>query len=113
MPFSGFGTGTPGLGRMVKVAATGTAGTLVHLHKTASPFQRVRIEAVNTTTTAKLLTIEWAGVSDPDDLIKINLAPQRGPVLICDWLIERGKKIGAFAATANVIVLYCEVHDVR
>lgn len=96
-------------GRMVKVAATATAGTLLHATGTsATILDEVWLYAVNSDTTARKLTIEFGGVSAPDDLIELTVAAESGLVLVVPGLILTGtgsaaNNVRAFAATANVI----------
>ena len=59
-------------GRAIKVAATATAGTLIHTGSTtATTIDEVWLYAVNSDTTDRKLTLEWGGVTVPDDLIEI------------------------------------------
>lgn len=93
-------------GRNIKVAATATPGTLIHTaHATA--LDHVILEAINTSATARVLTIERGGVTDPDDLCEITI-PAEG----AGWIqIDTGEApltgsvvVRAFcAAAANVI----------
>lgn len=96
-------------GRMVKVAATATAGTLIHATGTSSSIiDEVWLYAINTDTTARKLTIEFGGTTSPDDLIEFTVAAESGLYLIVPGLVLTGtgvaaNNIRAFAATANVI----------
>jgi len=90
-------------GRMIKVAATATAGTLIHTsHATA--LDEIWLYAVNSDTTDRKLTIEFGGTSAPDDLIEFTVKAENGLYLIVPGLIlTGGVDIRAFSATANVI----------
>lgn len=90
-------------GRMIKVAATATAGTLIHTsHATA--LDEIWLYAVNSDTTDRKLTIEFGGTSAPDDLIEFTVKAENGLYLIVPGLILTGSTgVRAFAATANVI----------
>ena len=95
-------------GKMVKVAATATAGTTLHTgSSTATTFDEVWLYAVNSSASAVKLTIEWGGVSSPDDLIELSIAAESGLVLVSPGLVIKGNAtplvVRAFAATANVI----------
>jgi len=95
-------------GRMIKVAATATAGTTLHTGSaTATTFDEVWLYAVNSSASAVKLTIEWGGVSSPDDLIELSIAAESGLVLVSAGLVIKGNAtpllVRAFAATANVI----------
>ena len=95
-------------GRMIKVAATATAGTTIHTGSTtATTFDEVWLYAVNSSTSAVKLTIEYGGTSSPDDLIEFTVASESGLYLIIPGLVIKGNAtalvVRAFAATANVI----------
>ena len=95
-------------GRMIKVAATSTAGTLLHTgDTTATTLDEVWLYAVNSDTTDRKLTIEWGGVSSPDDLIEFTVPAESGLYLIAPGLILKGNAsalvVRAFCATANVV----------
>lgn len=95
-------------GRMVKVAATATAGTTLHTGSaTATTFDEIWLYAVNSSASSVKLTIEWGGVTSPDDLIELTITAESGLVLVSSGLIIKGNAtplvVRAFAATANVI----------
>ena len=95
-------------GRMIKVAATVTAGTTLHTGSaTATTFDEIWLYAVNSDTTARKLTIEWGGVSSPDDLIEFTVPAEDGLYVVIPGLVIKGNAtplvVRAFAATANVI----------
>ena len=95
-------------GRMIKVAATATAGTTLHTGSaTATTFDEIWLYAVNSSASSVKLTIEWGGVSSPDDLIESTILAESGLVLISAGLVIKGNAtpliVRAFAATANVI----------
>ncbi len=90
-------------GRPIKVVATATAGTLIHT-ASASAIDEIWLYAVNTGAASQQLTIEYGGVSDPDDLIEVTITDQVGLVLVVPGLvIQNGLVIRAFAAAANEI----------
>jgi hypothetical protein len=96
-------------GRPIKVAATATAGTLVHTTGTSSSnLDEIWLYANNTSSTDTKLTIEYGGVSSPDDLIELVIPGEGGLVLIIPGLLLSGdgssaRLVRAFAATTNVI----------
>jgi hypothetical protein len=95
-------------GRGIKVAATATAGTLIHTGQASTTLTDiVTIYAQNFHTASLLLTLEWGGVTSPDDLIQTVITPQSGliPVVI-DLPIRNSLVVRAFAETANLIVLF-------
>lgn len=95
--------------RGIKVVATATAGTLIHTGQASTTLVDVlTIYAMNDTTTGLLLTLEWGGVTDPDDLITMVIPAQGSglfPVVI-DLIIRNSLVVRAFAETANLITLF-------
>ena len=105
-------------GRAIKVAATGTAGTLLHTgSSTATVYDEIWLYAQNSDTTARKLTVEWGGVTAPDDLIEITIPAESGLVLVAPGLLIKGNattalNVRAFAATANVITIHGYVNRI-
>lgn len=92
-------------GRMVKIVATVTAGTLLHTAH-ATSLDEVWLWAVNSDTTARKLTIEYGGVTSPDDTIEQTISPEGGLTLIVPGLIVTNSVVvRAFCATTNVVML--------
>jgi len=104
------GGGADGLG--ITVVATATAGTLIHTASTtATTIDEVWLYAVNTSATARTLTIEFGGVNTTKDLIQQSIAvTPSGLVLVCAGLIVQGnataKIIRAFASAASVVEVF-------
>jgi len=97
-------------GKLIKVAATATAGTTIHTgSSTATTFDEVWLYAVNSDTTDRKLTIEYGGTSAPDDLIEQTITAESGLLLIVPGLLIKGNAtaliIRAFAASANVVMI--------
>ena len=94
-------------GRMVRVAAVATPGTLIHTAVAgAADMDEVWLWAVNSDTTDRKLTIEYGGVAAPDDLIEVTIRAESGLVLIVPGLIlQNSLVIRAFAAAANVVMV--------
>ena len=97
-------------GRAIKVAQTATAGTTIHTGSaTATTIDEVWIYAVNTSASSVKLTIEWGGVSSPDDLIEVTVLPEAGLVTVIPGLLIVGNAtplvVKAFAGTANVVCI--------
>jgi hypothetical protein len=92
-------------GRSIKVAATATAGTVVHTAVSGSSnLDEVWLYACNTSGSDVKLTIEYGGVASPEDLIEVTITAEAGWVLVSPGLLlQQGLVIKAFAATANVI----------
>lgn len=102
-------------GRMIKVVATATAGTLLHTAVAgADDKDEVWIWAVNSDPADVKLTIEAGGVTSPDDLIEKTITSEDGHVLIMPgFRYNGGVVIRAFAATANVIMCHVNVNRIR
>ena len=97
-------------GKQVKVAATATAGTLIHTGPTnTAHLHEVWLYAVNTSASDVKLTIEWGGVASPDDHIEYTVKAENGLYLIVPGLLVKGNAtplvVRAFAATTNVICI--------
>jgi hypothetical protein len=97
-------------GRMVKVAATATAGTTLHTGSaTATTFDEIWLYAVNSSASTVKLTVEFGGVSSPDDLIEFTVPAEDGLYVIVAGLVIKGNAtplvVRAFAATANVVMI--------
>ena len=92
-------------GRAILVAATATAGTLIHTAVSGTTnLDEVWIYAMNTSTSSVTLDIEWGGVTAPNDLIELTILPEAGLVtVIPGLLLNNGLVIRAFAGSANVI----------
>ena len=104
-------------GKGVVVAATATAGTLIHTAVAgASAIDEIWMYAVNTSTSAVKLTVEYGAATAPDNNIELTVAAESGLVLVSPGLLLQGnataKVVKAFAATANVIVLHGYVNRI-
>jgi len=109
--------GTTGTGLAIKVAATATAGTAIHTASaTATTIDEIWLYAVNTSTSAVKLTIEWGEATAPDGNIELTVAAESGLVLVSPGLLLQGnatpKVVKAFAATANVITIHGYVNRI-
>ena len=104
--------GTTGDGLGITVVATATAGTPIHTaHTTPATIDEVWLYAVNTHSSAVVLTVEFGGVSVTKDIIQQSIAATpSGLVLVCAGLIVQGnataKVIRAFAGTASKIEIF-------
>lgn len=97
-------------GRGIKVAATATLGTTIHTAvagTTAGTYDEIYLYAYNGHTTTVTLTIEFGGVTVPDDNIVITLASKTGLQLIVPGLIlQNATVVTAFADVANVVSIF-------
>lgn len=92
-------------GKNVKVAATATAGTLIHTAH-ATSIDEIWLWCVNSDTSDRKLTIEFGGVAAPDDLIEITIPAEDGLYLVVPGLtLTNSLVVRAFAATANVLTI--------
>ena len=104
-------------GKGIKVAATATAGTLIHTGPTVtSSFDEVWLYAVNSSASDVKLTIEWGEATAPDGNIEYTVKAENGLYLIVPGLLIKGNAtaltVRAFAATANVIVVHGYVNKI-
>jgi hypothetical protein len=94
-------------GKMVVVAATATAGTLLHTAVSGSTsFDEIYLWASNVTASDATLTIEWGGVSDPGDhLVKaLNIPANSNCIPIATGqVLNNAKVVRAFSGTASAI----------
>ena len=104
-------------GRAIKVVETASAGTLIHTGSTtATTIDELWLYAMNTDSADRKLTMEWGGVTVPDDLIEITIGTEAGLVLVAPGLLIKGNStallVRAFAASANVITLHGYVNRI-
>lgn len=97
-------------GRAIKVAATASAGTLIHTgSSTATTIDEVWLYAQNTSSSAVVLTIQWGGTTSVDDDIKLSIPATSGLTLVIPGLLIKGNAtalvVRAYAATTNVITI--------
>lgn len=95
-------------GRGIKVAATATAGTLIHTAH-ATDLDLITLWAQNNDADGetRTLTLEWGGVTSPDDLIIISVPCKAGPVVLTDRMpLTGGLVVGAFADEANDVIIF-------
>ena len=92
-------------GRNVLVVATATPGTLIHTAH-ATSLDEVWLWAVNSDTVDRKLTIEFGGVTAPNDLIEATVPFESGAMIVVPgWLVSNSVVVRAFAATASVVVV--------
>lgn len=94
-------------GRSILIAATATPGTAIHTAVTgASDIDEVYLYAVNSSTADVKLTIEFGGVTSPNDLIEYTVPAENGLHLVVPGCPMNGAlAIAAFAGTTNVITV--------
>ena len=104
-------------GRAIKVAATSTAGDTIHTgSSTATTYDEIWIYAQNTSASDVKLTLEWGGVTSPNDLIEQTITTEAGLTMLAPGLLIKGNStaliVRAFAATANVITIHGYVNQI-
>ena len=104
-------------GRGILVAATATAGTLIHTgSSTATTLDEVWLYAMNTSAADVKLTLEWGGVTSPNDLIEQTITTEAGLTMLAPGLLIKGNStaliVRAFAATTNVITIHGYVNQI-
>ena len=96
-------------GKSIKIAATATAGTTIHTAIAGtSSIDEIYLWVTNTDSSARTLTIEWGGVTDPDNLVTKGfiISPNSPPYLIVTGLnLQNGLVVAAFASVANVLLI--------
>ena len=98
-------------GKPIKVAATATTGTTIHATGTSSSIlDEVWLYAYNSATGPVALTVEYGGVTAPDQNIVISIPATSGLTLVVPGLLLTGtgsaaNTITAFAGTTNVITV--------
>lgn len=94
-------------GRAIKVVQTATAGTTIHTAVAgAADFDEVWLYAMNTSSAAVKLTIEFGGVASPDDLIEASIPAEEGLYLIVPGIpLQNSLVVRAFAASADVVTI--------
>ncbi len=95
-------------GRGIKIAATATAGTLLHTAtSSATDCDVVTLYAHNSSASSVNLTLEWGGVSAPDDNIKLSIPASSGLTLVCPDLVLRNSLfLKAYAGTTNGVTIH-------
>ena len=100
-------------GKGIKVVQTATAGTLIHTAVTGTAqIDYISLYAVNSDTVDQKLTLEWGGVTSPDDLIEITIPFEDGLFQLTPdggLPLNNGLIVRAFAAAANVISIHGKV----
>jgi hypothetical protein len=92
-------------GRQIKIAATATPGTLIHTaHATAK--DEIWLWAANSDTSNRKVTLEWGGVTVPDDIMEVTVLAEDGWQLIAPGtILTGGVALRMFAALADVVTV--------
>lgn len=94
-------------GRNILVAATATAGTLIHTATSAAnTFDEVWLWAVNSSSVDVKITIEFGGVTAPNDHVEYTVPAEDGLYLLIPGLpLNGGVVVRAFAGTGSVLTV--------
>ena len=94
-------------GKQIKVAAPATAGTTIHTATSGtSNLDEIWLYAVNSSSSAVKLTIEWGEATAPDGNIEVTVPAEDGYMLVVPGLLlQNSLVVKAFAGTTNVILI--------
>lgn len=94
-------------GRNVLVVATATAGTLIHTATaSANVLDEIWLWAANSSAVDVKLTVEFGGVTAPNDHVEYTVPAEDGLYMIIPGLtINGGVVVRAFAGTGSVLVV--------
>lgn len=102
-------------GRGIKVAATASAGTLIHTAtaSTTTVVDEVWLWACNSSAGANTLMIQFGGTTAPDDTISVSVPAYTGLLLIVPGLcLRNGAVVRAYAGTADIMSVHGYVHRI-
>ena len=104
-------------GRGILVAATATAGTLIHTGSgTATTLDEIWLYAVNSDAADVKLTLEWGGVTVSNDLIEVTVTAESGLMLVAPGLLIKGNAsplvVRAWASVADDIIIHGYVNQI-
>lgn len=101
-------------GKGIKVVATATAGTIIHTAVSGTTsWDEIWIYAVNTSSSAVKLTLEWGEVTAPDGNIEVTIPAESGLYLVVPGLLlQNSLVLRAFAGTASVLVIHGFVNEI-
>lgn len=95
-------------GRPVKIAATSSAGTTVHTATSAlDEVDSIFLWLTNTDSSARTVTVQWGGTSDPDDSMAktYTIAANSAPTQIAlGQTLNGGVVVKVFASVTNVVL---------
>ena len=101
-------------GKGILVAATATAGTLIHTAVSGTTdIDEVWLYAVNAHSADIKLTLEWGEATEPTGNIEQTVPYEAGLMLLAPGLLlQNGLTIKAFAGTANEVVIHGYVNKI-
>lgn len=96
-------------GKGIKIAATATPGTLIHTAiASTTDMDEVWLWCSNLDSSARTITVEWGGTTDPDDLTQktASVAANSSMLLLIPGLILRNALVvRAFGSVADVLIV--------
>ena len=101
-------------GKGILVAATGTAGTLIHTAVAGTTdLDEIWLYAVNTHSADIKLTLEWGEATEPNGNIEQTVPTESGLMLLVPGLLlQGGNVVKAFAGTASEIIIHGYVNKI-
>lgn len=104
-------------GRGILVAATASAGTLLHTAQagtTAGMFDEVWLFAYCSSGTSRELVVQFGGTTSPNDDIVLTIPSRSGLVpVVAGLILQNGVAVRAYCASgANLVVMYGFVNQV-
>jgi len=95
-------------GKNIKIAATATPGTTIHTAVSGtSSYDEVYVWVANTSGTAATLTVEWGGVTSPDDHIVDTYSIPANSLpfpILTGQVLQNSLVVKMYSGTANVLV---------
>lgn len=99
-------------GKQIKVAATGSPGTLIHTAVTGTTnLDEIYLFASQASGGLVTLTIQWGGTASPDDELNMDIESDKGDyVVIAGKVLQNGLVVRAFASSPDVVLISGYVH---
>ena len=95
-------------GKGILVAATATAGTLIHTSVSGTTdLDELWLYAVNAHGSSIKLTLEWGEATEPNGNIEQTVPAESGLMLLVPGLLlQNSLTVRAFAAVANEVIIH-------
>lgn len=101
-------------GRGILITTTATLGDTIHTEASTSGLTLLYLWAVNSSASPVKLTVEFGGVTDPDDLIEFTVPAEDGLYNIVPGMyLSGGVVVTAFAGTGNVVMVHGHAMEVE
>lgn len=101
-------------GRPIKVVAVATPGTLIHTAvANATDIDEIWLYACNTDTSDHILTVEFGGVTSPDDHIEMTITADTTMLIVPGAPLNNTLVVRAFAVgAANLVTVFGYVNRI-